>query len=113
MSVLTVKRCMEMFPQLSPQEMGRLMGTDNYGDNDAIKANRVAAYSGKCDRQLSIFYAKNDTSEFIPMLSGSKQKDIMQLAGITPDDARLTKNKPRYTISMDESIFNYKRKNSA
>jgi len=87
-SGLTVKDCFKMFPTMQFKDMEKIMGTPNFTDTDVISANAVARYTGKFEHPLSIFYAKNDTEEFIPLLSGQKQKNIMEQAGISSKDVQ-------------------------
>ena len=84
MSELTVKALYKMFPRINEQEISRLLGTSYYTENTTISSAKVASYSGQYAQPLCIFYAKNNTEKFIPLLSGDKQKSIMEAAGIDP-----------------------------
>ncbi len=85
MSGLTVKTCFEMFPQMKAKDMAKLLGTENFTENTPIKAARVAKYNGTCAEEISVFYAQNDTKEFVPLLDGAKQKSVMTRAGVEPE----------------------------
>ena len=114
MSGLTVKDCFRMFPDMKLKDMEKLMGTKNFQDTDTISAIAVARYRGRFAQPLSIFYAKNDTERFIPLLNGSRQKQIMDQAGINPTEVQsfgqkqLEENQATLAqdnISMGTSIF--------
>lgn len=85
MSGLTVKTCFEMFPKMQCKDMAKLLGTENYTENTPIKPSQVAKYNGNCAEEISVFYAQNDTKEFVPLLDGAKQKSVMAHAGIEPE----------------------------
>ena len=119
MSGLTVKTCFERFPKMEREDMIKLLGTENYDENTAISAQNVAHYSGNYSEALSIFYAKNDTNNFIPMLNGTKQKNITEKSGINPEKVSALKhNEKKHEfpsqighIQMGTSVFDiYKNK---
>ncbi|MBR6098807.1 hypothetical protein IKP85_03595 [bacterium] len=92
MSELTVKALQAMFPNMQEQEIARLLGTSNYTENTTVSSARVAAYKGLYEQPLCVFYAKNNTDKFIPLLSADKQKSIMSAAGIDPKSVSGMKN---------------------
>ena len=82
MSELTVKSLQEMFPSMTSQEISRLLGVNYFTETTTVSAARVASYSGRFEQPLCVFYAKNVTDKFLPLLSESKQKSVMEAAGI-------------------------------
>jgi hypothetical protein len=114
MSGLTVKQCFDMFPTMTGKDMSKIIGRDNLNDTDVISAQAIAQYNGQFAQPLSIFYAKNDTNEFIPLLQGQKQQSIMKQAGIRPEDVRSLDlaQQNNNQIDKDTSIFDVAKKDS-
>ena len=103
-----------MFPTMQFKDMEKLMGTKNFQGTDTIPASAVARYHGRFAQPLSIFYAKNDTETFIPLLSGSRQKQLLEQSKINPAEVQSLGQKQlkdnqaalaQDNISMDTSIF--------
>ena len=114
MSGLIVKTCYDKFSQMKREDMIKLLGTENFDDNTPILASQVARYNGNCAEDISIFYAKNDTEEFMPLLDANKKQKMIFKTGINPKhvpelnkDSDNNKQEKAFTgdIPMGMSVF--------
>lgn len=112
---LTVDGLYKMFSTITFDDVKDILGSANFDDNTVVKPDDVAQYNGKYFSPLSIFYAKNETEEFLPLLDETKRKRVASNAGIKETDNNKSENggqKPVLAyIPMNTSVFDIAKQN--
>jgi len=116
---ITVETAYKLFPQITGDEIERILGTSNFDEHTVIESSDVAQYNGKFAVPVSVWFAKNETDSFLPLLNGQKKTSIMAEAGINPanDVAQADKGQKQDrqnapgAIPMGVSVFDIAKQN--
>lgn len=107
---LTVDGLYKMFPTITGDDIKAILGTEHYDDNTVIRPVDAASYNGKFSSPLSIFFAKNETNAFLPLLDEKRRQRVAENSGIanklnTENNQKQNSNPIPGYIPMDTSVF--------
>ena len=115
---LTVDGLYKMFPTITGDDIKAILGTEHYDDNTVIRPVDAASYNGKFSSPLSIFFAKNETNAFLPLLDEKRRQRVAENAGIanklnTDNNQNQNNNQIPGYIPMDTSVFDVAKQEQA